>query len=607
MGWTMMVLEEISRKSINWLNRQLLILFLFAFTNAASGQLYLRGEIKDENNNPVANARILLHSTGYLYYSGSSGGFGIITDRKTDSITISISGYHSLSLNVNASQYQKIQLRSLSDKVNVQKNRLLSFTRNLQLKDRTNYQESGESYSTLVENEFVPSKNYPETGFAIRIDKASYSNVRRFLNMETRVPADAVRIEELLNYFNFEYSSPQDGKMFNFTSQVSDCPWNSSSQLLFMKVCARKIPPEKIPPSNLVFLIDVSGSMDMPNRLPLLKSAFKLLVDNLRENDTISIVVYGSSTGVWLTPTSGKEKLKIRKAIEDLTPLGATPGQSGILSAYQLAKSQFIQGGNNRVILATDGDFNVGISSEEQLEQLITSHKESGIYLTCLGVGMGNYKDSKLEVLAKKGNGNFSYLDNEAEAEKVLVKELTQTLYSVADDASLSIKFDDRYIKEYRLIGYDNKLKVLSDSISELEGGEVGSGHSMLVLFEIKPSSLISTSFTFAQTLPISNIDIAEVDIDYRMPSDTTRLTNEFRVPYNFTAYHELEPCYRFATSVAMFGTLLKESVYAKPITWNETLIAANESYDRLDPVQKEFITIIEKAKKIYSRGKRRR
>ncbi len=210
----------------------------------------------------------------------------------------------------------------------------------------------------------------------------------------------------------------------------------------------------------------------MPNRLPLLKSAFKLLVDNLREKDTISIVVYGSTVGVWLTPTSGKEKNKIRKAIEDLNPGGATPGQSGILSAYRLAKSQFIAGGNNRVILATDGDFNIGQTTEEQLEQLIISHQETGIYLTCLGVGMGNYKDSKLEVLAKKGNGNFAYLDNEVEAEKVLVKELTQTLYSVADDASLSIKFNDEYVKEYRLIGYDNKFKALADSIMEVEGGK---------------------------------------------------------------------------------------------------------------------------------------
>lgn len=563
--------------------------------------------MKDENNNPLTNAKIFLHSTGYLYYSGTAGSFGIITADRFDSITVSLSGYLPVYLKVDAAQYQNIQLKLLSDKMNVQKNRLLSFTKHLELKDRTNWLVSGESYSTLLENEFVETKKYPETGFAIRIDKASYSNVRRFLNMETRVPADAVRIEELMNYFNFNYSPPPRDSVFGFTSYVSDCPWNQASQLLFLQLCARKIEPEKVPQSNLVFLIDVSGSMDMPNRLPLLKSAFKLLVDNLRETDTISIVVYGSAVGVWLTPTSGKEKIKIRKAIEDLNPAGATPGQSGILSAYRLAKSQFIEGGNNRVILATDGDFNVGVSSEEQLEQLITAHKESGIYLTCLGVGMGNYKDSKLEVLAKKGNGNFAYLDNEAEAEKVLVKELTQTLYSVADDASLNIRFNDDYIKEYRLIGFDNKVKAMADSVTEVEGGEVGSGHSMTVLVEIIPTTRLSAALQFNQSLPIIRDNIANIGVKYRLPKDSSVRFTGYSVPYNYMEYQELPQCYRFATAVAMFGTMLKSSPYAKQMNWNETIIAANESYDHLDPVQKEFVQLLQKAKKIYSKGRRKR
>lgn len=575
-------------------------------TNAATAQLYLRGEVKDEHNNPLSNARILLHSTGYLYYSGTAGSFGIITPEKFDSITVSLSGYQPVSLKVDAAKYQYIQLKLLHDKISVQKNRLLSFTKDLQLKDRVNYHVSGESYSTLLENEFVAAKKYPETGFAIRIDKASYSNVRRFLNMDSRVPSDAVRIEELLNYFNFGYTPPLTDSTFSFRSFVSDCPWSSTSQLLFLQLSARKIEPQHIPQSNLVFLIDVSGSMDMPNRLPLLKAGFKLLVDNLREQDTISIVVYGSTVGVWLTPTSGKEKEKIRKAIEDLNPAGSTPGQSGILSAYRLAKSQFIKGGNNRVILATDGDFNVGVSSEEQLEQLITSHKESGIYLTCLGVGMGNYKDSKLEVLAKKGNGNFAYLDNEVEAEKVLVKEFTQTMYSVADNASMKINFNDDYIKEYRLIGYDNKLTALSDSLMEVEGGEVGSGYSMMSLLEIKPGSAIAGAFQLGRP-PVIRNSIAGVEISYRLPGDSSMRRTAYQIPYNYAEFHELPPACRFASAVVMFGTLLKESPYSKQMSWNETIIAANESHDPHDPVQKEFISIAEKAKKIYAKGKRKR
>ena len=588
------------------MNKLVLILFLLINSITASAQLYLRGEVKDENDNPLPNAKIMLHSSGYLYYSGNMGSFGITVPHRYDSITVSISGYQSFVARVDATKYQDIHLKLLQTTVNVQKNRLLSLTKNLTLKDHTQMFASGESYSSIIENEFVETKSYPETGFAIRIDKASYSNVRRFLNMDSKVPPDAVRIEEMMNYFNFGYTTPVADSVFGFNSHISDCPWNAQSQLLFLQVCAKKLDPEKIPQSNLVFLIDISGSMDLPNRLPLLKSAFKLLVDNLREKDTISIVVYGSTVGVWLPPTSGKEKVKIRKSIEDLNPGGATPGQSGILSAYRVAKSQFIKGGNNRVILATDGDFNIGQTSEEELENLITSYQQTGIYLTCLGVGMGNYKDSKLEVLAKKGNGNFSYLDNEAEAEKVLVKELTQNLYSVADDASLNINFNDDYIKEYRLVGFDNKQKALNDSVMEMEGGEVGSGHSMVALFEIIPTNSLAATLQYADNIQAIRNNIAEVTVNYNLPGDSLKRWSGFSVKYNYTPFADLPQSYRFASVVAMFGSLLKESVYAKQVTWNEAIIAANETYDKTDPAQTEFIAMIEKAKKIYSKRKKK-
>ncbi len=612
MGWIMTGWEEIFLKYISLLNKRLLILFLLLVSFSAFAQSYLRGDVQDEKGVLLPNARILLHSTKYIYSSGGSGYFGIITSSRMDSLTISLSGYQTVTLPVDATKFLVVKLSMTVVNTNHQRSRVISFTKDLKLQDRENWIASGESYSLLLENEFVDAKKYPESGFAIRIDKASYSNVRRFLKMETKVPPDAVRIEELMNYFNFGYHAPPADSVFSFDSHISDCPWNPSTQLLFLNVFARKIPPEKIPPSNLVFLIDVSGSMDMPNRLPLLKSAFKLLVDNLRENDTISIVVYGSTVGVWLTPTSGKEKIKIRKAIEDLSPGGATPGQSGILSAYSLAKSQFIRNGNNRVILATDGDFNVGQNTEEQLEKLIVAHQQSGIYLTCLGVGMGNYKDSKLEVLAKKGKGNFSYLDSEAEAEKVLVKELTQTLYAVADDASLQIQFNSEYVKKYRLIGYDNKLKALADSIMEVEGGEVGSGHSMMALFEIVPTMKISSSFS---PLPLSGADrdnnlkeeLATVRISYRLPADSMQRQSLFRAPYEYQEFKDLPQCLRFASSVAMFGSLLKESAYSKKMSWTDTIIIAHESYDQQDPVQKEFVTIIEKGKKIYARNRKKR
>ena len=271
---------------------------------------------------------------------------------------------------------------------------------------------------------------------------------------------------------------------------ISSCPWNSAHELLFLNICAKKAKLDDIPPANLVFLIDVSGSMDLPNRLPLLKSAFSLMVNNLRATDTVSIIVYGGVNGVWLTPTSGAEKKKILESIAQLEAGGSTPGEGGIRAAYQMAKSTFIKGGTNRVILATDGDFNVGQQSEEELNQLINGYRHSEIYLTCLGVGMGNYKDSKLEVLANQGKGNFAYLDNEKEAEKVLMQEFSQTIYAVAKEAYIDIRFDTSVVKNYRLIGFDNKASALEDTLNVLQGGEIGSGHSLMALMEIDPVQL---------------------------------------------------------------------------------------------------------------------
>jgi Uncharacterized protein containing a von Willebrand factor type A (vWA) domain len=555
----------------------------------------VRGEIRDEMNNPLSNARILLHSTGYVYASGSTGTFGIMTQHKVDSFTISLDGYQTLSVRLEASRFHTLVLKMLATSARLHKNRLLSLTRNLTPEDRRNWSVGHETYNTLLENDFVAAEKYPETGFAINTDKASYSNIRRFLNMNTTVPPDAVRTEELLNYFNLGYDAPPADSVFGFQSYLSECPWNAENQLLALRISARKIEPEKIPPSNLVFLIDVSGSMDMPNRLPLLKSAFKLLVNNLREQDTVSIVVYGSTVGIWLQPTSGKEKEKIRKSIEELYPGGSTPGASGIKTAFNLAKNKFINGGNNRVILATDGDFNIGQSSEEELEKLILQHQQWGIYLTCLGVGMGNYKDSKLEVLAKKGNGNFAYLDTENEAEKVLVKELTQTLYSVADDAFLNIRFNPALVKQYRLIGFDNKYKALVDSANDVNGGEVGSGHSIMALFEINPVNTTEKG------------ELGKVTVYYKVPNDTLEHITEYACTNDTTPFYQLPSCYRFASSVAMFAALLKNSKYARHYTFNDVMRLALDSRNPDDAIQQEFVSMIEKARKIYAKLMRKR
>ena len=424
----------------------------------ASSQYYLRGEIVDEQKNPLSNVRIKLASSDYQLYSGTSGGFGFTVPRSLDTMTIVADGFYTSTVPVNADKYQTIVLKARFAPPPKPTNRLLSLTKNLSPEMRERWTVGAETYSSLLENPFVPADKFPETGFAVNINKASYSNIRRFINMDNVVPPDAIRLEEMMNYFNIHYTQPGADSTFNYQSTISSCPWNAEHELVYINVCARKASLDNIPPANLVFLIDVSGSMDLPNRLPLLKSAFSLMVDNLRQIDTVSIVVYGGVNAVWLPPTCGSEKKKILESIAELEAGGATPGESGIRAAYRLAKSTFIKGGTNRVILATDGDFNVGEQSEDELNQLINGYRGSGIYLTCLGVGMGNYKDSKLEVLANRGKGNFAYLDNEKEAEKVLMEEFAQTVYAVAKEAYIEIRFDPALVKSYRLIGFDNKL-----------------------------------------------------------------------------------------------------------------------------------------------------
>jgi Ca-activated chloride channel family protein len=324
------------------------------------------------------------------------------------------------------------------------------------------------------------------------------------------------------------------------------------------------------------------------------------MVNNLRDKDTVSIVVYGGVNAVWLTPTSGGEKKKILESIAQLEPGGATPGEGGIRAAYRLAKSQFIKGGTNRVILATDGDFNVGEQSEEELNRLISSYRTSDIYLTCLGVGMGNYKDSKLEVLANRGKGNFAYLDNEKEAEKVLMEEFAQTIYAVAKDAYIDIHFDPSQVKNYRLIGFDNKLNALADTSNVLQGGEIGSGHTLMAVLEIEPGQAAIDSNA-------SGTPVATVCLHYRQPDADSARRESYSVPYHYTHFNNLPRSYRFGTSVALFGSLLKRSHFTDKSSWDDLTKMATESYDVNDASQKEFLALVEKAKKIYHKSRKKK
>ncbi|MEO5943662.1 MAG: von Willebrand factor type A domain-containing protein [Ferruginibacter sp.] len=570
-------------------------------TLPAFSQYYLRGDVKDEKNQPLQNAKIFLHSSRALYYSGAYGSFGINVSKDYDSLTISLDGYEPQALKVKSDLWQNIVLKTSASNTTKNKPHLISVTRNLKQTSKFNWFVSDETYFQLVENEFVNTTNYPNTGFSLNVNKASYSNVRRFINMQSPVPPDAVRIEEMVNYFNLHYREPEDGDVFKINSQLTSCPWNNSEQLLFLNINAKKLDLAKVPPSNFVFLIDVSGSMDMPNRLPLLKASFQLFVKNLRAIDTVSIVMYGGTVGIWLQPTSGAEKDKINKSIEELTASGDTPGESAIRAAYQLAEHTFIKGGNNRVILATDGDFNVGETSEKALDELITKERQTGVYLTCLGVGMGNFKDSKLQTLAKKGNGNYAYIDDVREAEKVLVKELTQTFYSVADNVFMNVQFNPAMIKEYRLIGFDNRKDAVQDASSDLEGGEIGSGNSTLAIFEIMP-----TQQNILSKINKDQSNIAEINMRYTT-NDTLTRKLLYSVPQNYQPIDSVDRELKFATAVTIFGLKIKQSKYAVNIDWPLIKTIATSSADTNDYLQKEFLEQIDKASKIYAEKKRKK
>lgn len=561
-------------------------------------QYYIRGEVRNEENESVQNVKIYRPSTKSIFYSGSSGGFGIPSSSLYDSLVLSKEGYDSVFLKIRTDEYQRVILKPAVIDTTIPVRQMISFTTGIDETGNPISVYHGETYSNLIENGFVTSKEASKTTLGIRIDKASYSNIRRFINQEMEVPPDAVRIDEVLNYFNLNNKEPQAGKNFGVENTITDCPWDARHKLLYYSLSAAKLNTTNLPPSNFVFLIDVSASMDMPNRLPLLKEAFQLFVNNLRDSDTISIVTYGGTVGIWLTPTGGAEKEKIINSIEALEASGDTPGESAIRTAYKLIKSTFIRGGNNRIILATDGDFNIGISKERDLEKLIEKEKENDIYLTCLGVGMGNYKDSKIEVLAKKGNGNFAYIDNIDEAEKVLMHEFTQTMYAVADNVYATVSFNPDFIEKYRLIGYDNKKSELKNFKSIPLTGQVGSGSGNTILFEIET--------TLSDSAMVGR-EIGSFTIHYTDPGHEVPHNQTFPTTYNYQSFATVESCLKFATALAMYSLKIKTSQYFPEITWDEIRNIAAESARPDSYLQQQFVRLIDDSKKIYTAKKRKK
>lgn len=374
---------------------------------------------------------------------------------------------------------------------------------------------SKEEYKKVAENDFMTVAANPRSTMSVDVDRASYSNVRRFINDGVLPPVDAVRVEEMINYFAYNYPEPEGNDPIAITTEVTDCPWQEGHKLLHIGMQALKVKTTDLPPSNLVFLIDVSGSMSGPDRLPLLIDGMKLLVGKLRPVDNVAIVTYAGSAGLALPPTPGSDKTTILNALNRLTAGGSTAGGEGILLAYKVAAEHFITGGNNRVLLATDGDFNVGITSDNKLEDLITKKRESGIYLTCLGFGTDNYKDAKMEMLADKGNGNYDYIDNIKEAEKTLVSEFGGTLFTVAKDVKTQIEFNPAKVQGYRLVGYENRLLNTEDfKDDKKDAGEMGAGHTVTIIYEIIPvgvnSKYLRATSNLKYQTPTTNDDYAD-------------------------------------------------------------------------------------------------
>ncbi len=431
-----------------------------------------------------------------------------------------------------------------------------------------------ESYATIQENKFHQVTKDPLSTFSIDVDAASYSNLRRFLNNGEKPPVDAVRIEEMLNYFEYDYPQPKNEDPFEVITEIGDCPWNEQHRLVHIGLQGKKIAMDKLPPSNLVFLLDVSGSMRAADKLPLLQSSLNLLVNQLRAEDKVAIVVYAGAAGTVLPATKGTDRQKIKEAINKLQAGGSTAGGAGIQLAYNIARENFVKEGNNRVILATDGDFNVGVSSNDALVKLIEKERKSGVFLTVLGFGEGNYQDDKMQELANKGNGNHAYIDNILEAKKVLVHEFGGTLFTIAKDVKLQIEFNPAKVQNYRLIGYENRMLAAEDfNNDQKDAGELGAGHTVTALYEVIPTG-VNSNFAGSidplkyqeQTTPKvvlnDSKELMTIKLRYKKPDGAKSQLIEKPIVDGQRSLEKTSNNFKFSAAVAEFGLLLRESAY---------------------------------------------
>lgn len=471
-----------------------------------------------------------------------------------------------------------------------------------------------ESYDSISENKIFAAKADPLSTFSIDVDTASYSNMRRFIEQNQKPPVDAIRVEELINYFSYDYPAPSD-EPFSVNLETAQAPWDSGKKLVRIGIKGKEIKVDKRPASNLVFLIDVSGSMDTQEKLPLVKSAMTMMVDKLDKNDRVSIVVYAGAAGLVLEPTTGDQKTQIIGALDRLKAGGSTNGSGGIELAYNTASKNFIKGGVNRVVLATDGDFNVGTTSREGLLDLIKKHADQNIYLSVLGFGMGNYKDGMMETLSNKGNGNYAYVDNLNEARKVMVEQMSGTLVTIAKDVKIQVEFNPKIVESYRLIGYENRILNHQDfNDDKKDAGDIGAGHTVTALYEITPVGAASGSQSGVDKLKYqaesttdnradqttASGELLTVKLRYKKPDGFISKKIEMALQNSDNKFNSASDSFKFASAVAMFGMHIRESQNLKAVNLSQIQdIARSAKGEDKNGYRKEFIELMNKYENI--------
>ena len=556
------------------------------------------GKVKDaENGKALPGVSIVLKSTTRGVVTDHSGSYSIRVPQSGGILVFRMIGYKTKAVKVG--DRSLINVRMELDMVELEEVVVMdkAVDKRVQMSHAIRMRSNGgihqplpeapirhntEEYATIHENIFLQASRNPLSTFSIDVDAASYSNIRRFLNNGQLPPKDAVRIEEMVNYFHYTYEDPKGADPFDVITELSEAPWQPEHRLVHIGLKGKDIPTDDLPPSNLVFLIDVSGSMDAPNKLPLLKSSFHMLAQQLRPQDKVSIVVYAGAAGLVLPPTSGSDRSRIITALNELHAGGSTAGGAGIQLAYSIAKQNYTHDGNNRVILATDGDFNVGASSNAAMERLIEEKRQDGIFLTVLGFGMGNYKDSKMEILADKGNGNYAYIDNILEAKKVLVNEFGGTLFTIAKDVKLQVEFNPAKVQAYRLIGYENrKLQNEDFNNDKKDAGDLGSGHTVTALYEIIPvgvkSDFIPVDELKYQSSTINpsaykSKEMLTVKLRYKDPNGSKSKLLVKSVLDVGIALQRTSDNFRWSAAVASFGMLLRDSEFKGAASHSQVL-----------------------------------